>query len=64
MVVSYDIVDKQCAWQQTDYQRVVMAHIVGGSRGWTTKLQCVYVWLLMVPEGIPAGGVGEVTDMI
>ncbi len=25
-----------------------MAHIVDGSRVWTTKLQCVYEWLLMV----------------
>ncbi len=55
MVVSYDIVDKQCAWQQTDYQRVVMAHILGGSRGWTSKLQCVYEWLLVVLGGDTSG---------
>ncbi len=34
-----------------DYQRVVMDHIVGGSRGWTSKLQCVYEWLPVVPGG-------------
>ncbi len=28
-----------------------MAHIVGVSRGWTTNLQRVYEWLLMVPGG-------------
>ncbi len=41
---------------KTDHQRVVMAHIVGGSRGWTTKLQCVYEWLLKVPEGYQRAG--------
>ncbi len=45
---------------KTDQQSVVMAHIVGGSRGWTSKLQCVYEWLLVVPGGIPVGGVGEI----
>ncbi len=41
---------------KTDHQSVVMAHIVGGSRGWTAKLQCVYEWLLMVPEGYQRAG--------
>ncbi len=64
MVVSYEIDDKQCAWQQDRSLRVVMAHIVGGSREWTSKLQCVYEWLLVVPGGIPVARVGEVTDII
>ncbi len=49
MVVSYEIVDKQCACQQDRSPE-------GGSTGWTTKLQCVYVWLLMVQGGGPLGG--------
>ncbi len=49
MVVSYVVVDKQCAWQQdrspegSDGPHCVLV------QGWTTKLQCIYEWLLMVP---------------
>ncbi len=64
MVVSYKIIDKQCAWQQDRSPD-------GGDgphRGWVQGVDNqITMCVLMVINGtggIPVGWVGEVTDMI
>ncbi len=60
MEISYEIVDKQCAWQQDRSPEGGDGRPCGWVQRWTAKLQGVTEWLLVLPGGIPAGGVGEV----
>ncbi len=49
IVVSYGIVDKQCVWQQDRSPEDGDGPHCGWVQWWTSKLQCVYEWLLVVP---------------
>ncbi len=57
MVVSYEIIDKQCAWQQ---ERSLEGSD-GPHCGW---VQGVYIHVTSGTGGDTSGRVGKVTDMI
>ncbi len=64
MVVSYVVVDKQCAWQQDQSPE----GSDGPHCGWVQRVDnqvTMCVWMVTNGTGgIPVGGIGEVTDMI
>ncbi len=64
MVVSYVIVDKQCAWQQDRSPEDSDGPHCGWGQGVDNQVTMCVLMVTKGTGGIPAGGIGGVTGII
>ncbi len=64
MVVSYVVVDKQCAWQQDRSPEGSDGPHCDWVQGVDNQVTMCVLTVTKGTRGIPAGGIGEVTGMI